>query len=371
MIQNISYYPNKSTGMYASKSNVYVQRRVNSPVNFTGNNVMAFGEKNFRKLEFFFRRLVNVIGDKVGQDSFAGLYNDLKGVEPQSEEFIAQLLKATNKYSKKMEFEINIEDGNIERIVNSGKPHIFIMNHDKQLRDPNMLATFGKILYSMYQNAGKSATCPRPKIVLNEDILLSMKPERAELLKKLGAIGIDANVYSTDKGKNARAMLPMLRDFIRGNANIFIFPEGRLAGRKPTLKERFQSGISEMISKLIEKTDEVNVTPLAFAYNKFSKRDLTSMFVGKPITFKRNGDFVTTTKGNIDSEFATLGYKKYFGNALLNEDKIITDSGVPVKSDDASSYISGILCENLEICRKEAKKILPNTSLGDKAELLI
>lgn len=369
MITNLSNYPQIGSPYYTQ--NHTFARKSNNSISFTGNNIMIFGEKQFRKTEFIFRRLGNIIGDKFGGGKFEDIYEELKGVDINSEEFIDKLLKTANRYIQKMEFEINVEDGNIEKIIESRKPHIFIMNHDKQLRDPHMLATFGKILYSMYKNAGLSATCPRPKIVLNEDILRAMKPERAEILKKVGAIGIDANIYSTDKAKNARAMLPMLRDFIRGKAHIFIFPEGRLAGRKPTLKERFQSGISEMISKLIEKTDEVNVTPLTFAYNKPLKRGLTSIFVGKPITFKRSGEFVTTTKGNTDSEFATSGYKRYFANTQSNEDKIITDNGNPVKAENASNYISGILCENLEICRKEAKKNLPKNSIGEKANLII
>lgn len=367
MINNI----NASYPRYACAYEPKQKNKLSQPVAFTGGGVFATGEKGFRKVEFIFRCLLNKITDKIDNNSYIEIYEELQKIKPDSEEFINILLKMANKYSKKMEVEINLEDRNIEKIVASNKPQIFIMNHDKQFRDPNMLATFGKILYNAYKNNGAGATCPRPKIILNEDILNSMNSQKAEILKKLGAIGIDANVLSTDKGKNARAMLPVLRDFIRGKANIFIFPEGRLAGRKPTLKQRFQSGVSEMVNKLVEKVDEVNVTPIAFGYHKFFKKNLTSMFVGKPIIFKQNGEFVTTTKGNIDSEFATKSYKEFFKNTKQGEDKIITDSGIPVKKEDTTDYISGILCENLEICKNEAKKILPDKPLNDSVEFII
>lgn len=369
MVNSTSYTPKMSNTIY-NKIRFTHPLYTNKPVNFTGNNFMIIKEKSSRKIEFLFRRLFNTISDKLHPKNFDEITKEFKNVDVNSEEFIDKLLKIINKYTKKMEVEINLEDENIEKIVNSKRPHIFIMNHDKQLRDPNMLAVFGKILYTMYKNAGQSATCPRTKIILNEDILLSMRPEQANILKKIGAIGIDASIHSTDIRKNAKAMFPMLRDFIKGKAHIFIFPEGRLARRKPTLKERFQSGVSEMIAKLMDKTDEVNVTPLAFAYNKFSRKNLTSIFVGKPITFKRENDFVTTTKGNIDSDFASKRYKKYFADINENESKTITDQGIPVEQTEVSDYISGILCENLEICKNEAKKNLPKTSLGDKASLL-
>ena len=42
----------------------------------------------------------------------------------------------------------------------------------------------------------------------------------------------------------------------------------------------------------------------------------------------------------------------------------LTEKGVPVSGKESPSYIAGVLCENLQICKEEAKKSLPKTSLG-------
>ncbi len=53
-------------------------------------------------------------------------------------------------------------------------------------------------------------------------------------------------------------------------------------------------------------------------------------------------------------------------NDKENEFRVITHQGQPVTGRDLGDYIAGILCENLRICRKEARKQLPQNSLGDE-----
>lgn len=345
-------YVNKSSNVYST------------PV-FTGNPALVSGEKGVRKVEFFFRRMFNKINDGFESKEMQNIYKEFLAVDEKSEIFIDKLIIAGRKFGCKKEVEINIESGLIEKIAKSGKSHIFIMNHDRQAADPEMLAIFNTLLCQEYKRLGLATNCPRPKIILNEDILLSMNSEKRKVFEKVGAVGIDADLYSNDNARNARALLPLLRGFMKDKVNIFIFPEGKLAGRKVPLKQKFQQGAAEMINKLAGKKGEVNVVPLGFAYNNGSKKNLASIHIGKPVVFRMTEHGLTSSKGNVDSEFASKHYKKFF----LTDDsngKVITDNGIPVEGKDLPAYISGILCENLDICKKEAQKLLPSISLNEK-----
>ena len=61
----------------------------------------------------------------------------------------------------------------------------------------------------------------------------------------------------------------------------------------------------------------------------------------------------------------------FVSTLVLNEqEKLIQEQGVPVKGKENTSYIAGVLCENLNVCVLEAKKVLPKTSLGESVQLL-
>lgn len=359
MINNVNtFYPIRRNYLNKSSQVCYTPA-------FTGNRALAAGEKGMRKVEFFFRRMLNKINDGFESKEMQNVYKEFLAVDEKSEGFIDKLILAGRKFGCKKEVEINIESGLIEKIAKDGKSHIFIMNHDSQSADPEMLAIFNTLLCQEYKRLGLAKDCPRPKIILNEDILLSMNPEKRKVFEKIGAVGIDADLYSNDNAKNARSLLPLLRGFMKDKVNIFIFPEGKLAGSKVPLKQKFQHGVAEMINKLAGKKDEVNVVPLGFAYNKGSKKNLASIYIGEPVVFRKTCEGLTSSAGNIKSDFASEHYKNFFLKDNLN-DKVITDKGIPVKEKELPAYISGILCENLEICKKEARKNLPSSSLNEK-----
>ncbi len=359
MINNLNtYHPLRRN--YLNKSS-----KVSFTPVFTGNRAIAVGEKSVRKVEFFFRRILNKINDGFESKEMRNIYKEFLAVDEKSETFVDKLILAGRKFGCKKEVEINIESGLIEKFAKSGKSYIFIMNHDRQSADPEMLAIFNTLLCQEYKKLGIAKDCPRPKIILNEDILLSMNSEKRRVFEKIGAVGVDADLYSNDNAKNARALLPILRGFLKDKVNIFIFPEGKLAGRKVPLKQKFQHGVAEMINKLADKKDEINVVPLGFAYNSSSKKNLASIHIGEPVVFRKTELGLTSSKGNVESDFASIHYKNFFLTGGLN-DKVITDGGVPVEEKELPAYISGILCENLDICKKEAKKFLPLESLNEE-----
>ncbi len=161
------------------------------------------------------------------------------------------------------------------------------MNHDNQKADPQMLGFFNTMLNEEYVVNDIAETCPRPRVILNEDILSTMNTKMRNIFEKLGSVGIDASLSGGNKASNGRKMIQLMKEYIDGKSNIFIFPEGKNCIFKDRpLKERFQPGIASIISRLNLKTD-VSVVPLGFAYNKKNKL-LAAIEIGEPIIFKKD-----------------------------------------------------------------------------------
>ena len=317
-------------------------------------------EKSARSVEFFGRKIVNKICDFFAPKQNNEIYNNLMTVKPESPEYIKAISLVSRLFSSKKEIEINLESNRIQKIAQSGKPHIFIMNHDNQSKDPRMLAFFNTLLNEEYLRTGQAQTCPRPKIILNRDILLSMNKNKRQIFEKIGAIPVDASIYSTDKKGNAKQLIKLIKGFINGDSNIFIFPEGKNAAFKyAPLKEKFQLGVAEIVTKLTDRLPEVNVTPIGFAYNKGYKTAGDSIYIGETVTFKKDANGTYASIGNVLSPHARNHYKKFFGN---QNNTLITKNSIPVKGKEISEYIGGILCENLRICTEEAKAALPKSS---------
>ena len=310
-----------------------------------------------------FRKLINKVNDFFSKKQNNEIYNELIKVDTKSPEYITSLSKVSRLLSTRNEIEINLESGRIQNIVRTGKPHIFIMNHDNQAKDPKMLAFFNTLLNEEYIKTGQAKTCPRPRIILNEDILLSMNKQNRQIFEKLGAVPIDASIYSADKKSNSKQFFKLMREFLKGEVNIFIFPEGKKSAYKNIpLQEKFQQGVAEMVTKLADKLPEVNVTPIGFAYNKKLNSAGDSLYIGKTIKFKKDGDSLIATSGNVSSNFARQNYKDYFSGV---DEMPIMEKSVTVKGKELPEYVAGILCENLRICKEEAKLQLPKKSMGE------
>lgn len=332
----------------------YYTNKYQKQLNFKGlpgPELAVSAEKSIRSVEFAGRRLINRIAEIFQSNKNNEFYSQFLKSDERSEEFINLLTKISKIFSTQKEIEINIESNRIHQIASSHQPRIFIMNHDNQSRDPKMLAFFNTLLNYEYLKQGLAKTCPRPRIILNEDILLSMKKENRNIFKKLGAVPIDANIYSGDSRANAKTFITLLREFISGNVNIFIFPEGKnsIFTNRP-LAEKFQLGAAEIVAKIADKLPEVRITPLGFAYGKNSKT-VDSIFIGEDIIFKKVGKHMQTSIGNIKSNFANPNYKDFFAS---RENAILTNNSVPVEGKAIAEYVGGVMCENLRICKEEA-----------------
>lgn len=336
-----------------------------SSTKFTGRSVVS-AEKSVRNVEFGLRIIVNKISSVFDKKETDILYQSLNNIDKKSPEYIHKITKISKYFAPEENFFINLEDKRIEEIAGSRKPHIFIMNHDNQSKDPKMLSAFNSFLNMEYLKTNQAATCPRPKIILNEDILLSMNKKNREIFTNLGAIPIDASVVQTDKKTNAKQFIGIIRDFIKGEANIFIFPEGKNSIKKnASLEDKFQIGVGEMVAKLADRLPEVNVTPIGFAYGgRFGGGD--SIYIGKTITFKNQSGAIVSSSGNVKSIHADKWFKNFFKN---ENEAVLTENKIAVKGKERANYISGILCENLRICKEEAKSFLPDKK--DKHILLI
>jgi len=326
---------------------------------FKGGNIYASSERGFQKIEYAFRILANRLADFFESKKTKMITKNIAQITPESsEKYLAQLEEISRYFSTGKSIDVNIEDKILEKIAQNDSSAIFVMNHSNQRQDPSMLAVLSTLLTRAYRDAGKINNFPLPKIILNQDILKTMNPTKRKAFENFGAVGIDANIYSGDKSLNARAFLPLIKDFVRNKSNIFIFPEGKLAIRKDLdFNSRFQIGIAELINKVLGIKKNVTVVPVGFAYGKGDNKALTGMHIGEPIVFSRNEKNTTTTCGNIlKSEFGMTEYKKFFRKHKYNAEVVITDAGIPVRQEEVTEYIKSLLSENLEICSKEAEK---------------
>ena len=340
--------------------------RYNNSPQFCSRSGIA-ADKTLRNVEFAGRVVINKITEFLDKKEILILHQAIGNADKKSPNYISQLTKVCKYLSPRSNFYINLEDKRIEEIAASGKPHIFIMNHDHQSKDPKMLCAFNSFLNMEYLRTNQASSCPRPRIVLNEDILLAKNKTDREIFDGIGAVPIDAGIIGSNKKANAKQFIGMLRDFIKGEANIFIFPEGRNSAKKyATLEDKFQLGVAEMVQKLADKMPEVYVTPIGFAYGGPFKGKADSIYIGKTITFKKSGKSVSATCGNADSSHADEWYKNFFKD---KESAVLTENGVPVEGKGLANYIGGILCENMRICKEEAKDKRPLKK--DKNILLI
>ncbi len=267
----------------------YIDYKNYTPAFHGYSHSQIIAQKSVHGTEMFGRKFMNRISGLFNK-KFVNQANEvLSKIDRNTSEYICAIAGAGRIFAQNKEVEINFEDGVIEKLAKSGTPHIFIMNHDNQAADPQMLGFFNTMLNEEYVVTEQADKCPRPRIILNQDILLSMRPKMRNIFEKLGAIGIDVSAIGGNKIANGRKMAQIMKEYANGETNLYIFPEGRncIYKNKP-LSERFQPGIANIIEKLISKTN-VSVVPLAFAYNKHDK-SLCSIHIGEPLIFEKDSN---------------------------------------------------------------------------------
>ncbi len=345
---------------YKYSINTYNAPKRTSEPHFCGGGINAVSETGMRGVEYSFRVIGNRISDFFAKPYIKNAIGFISGVKPeQTEKYLVLLDEISRFYSSAKKFHVNIQDKILERVAAGGKSTIFIMNHSNQGQDPSMLACLNTLLTDAYIKAGKKEDFPLPKIILNQDILKTMNPVKRKAFEAFGAVGIDANLFSADKSVNARAFFPLIKGFIKDKCNIFIFPEGKMAiSQTLDLNERFQSGVAEMVSKILGIKKEVTVVPVGFSYGKGADKEFNAMHIGEPVTFKRTDEGHTTVTAGLipKSEFADEAFVKFFREHEGEEDVVMTHEKVPIKPEDTVKFIRRLLSENLEICTKEADK---------------
>ena len=293
------------------------------------------------KLDLMPRKVINKIVYPFQKKNLNKFSEALKNVQPESAQYCAEMAVLTERLPLKGDILCNFEDGFISQITNSDMPVIFVMNHSKQNRDPKMLATLNSLLALGYIKAGKAVSFPKPKIIMNENIINSAVEEMQEIYKKFGAIGI--NIHEKTVG-NIREMRKLIEGYIDGLMNIFIFPEGKNCVRKDLpFDSRFQDGVSKIAEKILNSGKPVKVVPVGFWYGK-DKSIFGSIFVGKPIYFKKLHGKIYSNSANSTSEFAPFDLKTSF------------NTGHQIRTIDGTKGISKQIIQNMKICMREAEK---------------
>jgi len=368
-INNEFLYAPKYTPLCVEPHPNFLPKGERDSFSFKGNipSAQLASTKATRGIEYAMRIIGNKLSDLFQPKARKQITQNIANIKAEPTKlYLEQLSEIGRLYSTQKVIDINIEDMILEKLAQKGESVIFIMNHSNQSEDPQMLAVLNTLLSDAYKKTGKESF-PLPKIILNEDILKTMNPTKRKAFENFGAVGIDASVIGGDKGVNARAFLPLVKDFVRNKCNIFIFPEGRLAIRGDLdLYHRFQGGVASLINKILAIKKNVTVVPVGFSYGGktmdingkvLGEKGLNGMSIGTPIEIKRVGETTTITSGDIlkkeDSEIFNFFSK--------NKDKVdipITSNGEPVKQEELPDYLKTILCENLEINSNLAKKKL-------------
>ena len=251
--------------------------------------------------------------------------------------------------------EVNVESERLQNIVKDKEPCIFVMNHTwEQGKDINAAVFFNSLLYREYIYQNKTETCPRSKIMASKGFFMRA-PDGGEQLRWLGVVPVNNSAKENRRVENAAMLKNITEQFARNEINLFLFPEGALAGLWfLPLKYKFQAGASYVIRKALEIKEKVKTVSLCFAH----KKDLSAIHIGEPLYFsKRNGNYYAT-RGNVDSEF----FDKKLSNLYDDKDEILlTEAGQSVGYKNVMPYISGILLDNMKCCAKEAKSDLKNS----------
>lgn len=290
------------------------------------------------------RKVLNRVAYPFVKKEIDDLHRITSAIDVKSDEYCEAMAAYADRFLQGKELLCNFEEPILNKIAQSDMPVIYVMNHSKQTRDPSMLMLFNGILNVKYLELGKAATSPRPKIIMNQNIIKSQCSKMQDIYERCGAIGVD---ITSDKPNNTRALISVIKGYLSGDTNIFIFPEGRNCVKQYLpFEERFQDGVSGIIKRITEMGKTVKVVPLGFSYGK-DKKLLGSMYIGKPMYFKKSGQEILISSANADSEFASEKLKQSFGKRFITR-----ISGI--------KEISEQIIENMKICMSEANKRLLN-----------
>ena len=229
--------------------------------------------------------------------SFYKSLSMIKKMTPASPQYIEEWAKIGNSVHNKF-INMNIEDGRIEKIAQSGESVIFILNHDNPERDKFIYPIFNSFLNYAYTAFGKQNDCPRPNILVSKNFMKIAGSKFRNLYEKMGLIPVDANMVERKFDNNVVPVKSIILRFINQKCNLFIFPEGNNSVYKnKTLQEKFQPGVSRIVKNILDSKDEVKVVPLGLSY-KETKNSMGSIHIGESLNFNKINDEIFYIKNS-------------------------------------------------------------------------
>lgn len=221
--------------------------------------------------------------------SFYKSFKLIKKMTPASPQYIEEWAKIGNSVHNKF-IDMNIEDGKIEKIAKAGDSHIFILNHDNPEKDKFVYPIFNSFLNYAYTAFGKQNDCPRPNILVSENVINLVSKKFQNIYKKMGLIPVDASLTDRNIDKNVIPVKYLIAKFVHKKCNLFIFPEGNNSIYKDkTLEEKFQPGVAKIIKHILDSKDSVKVVPLGLSYHNV-KNNMGSIHIGDTITLRKIDD---------------------------------------------------------------------------------
>jgi len=331
-----AYMPNKFY-RHAEKSALKVEQFERKVLNGLRNSI--------EKIAILFSKLKSKITGKPEKDLGWMTRQDLEIMKTNPLLELKTIYNISKLMSGGKEVEINIENNELHDIVNDDEACIFIMNHDRQKDDPKLFAFFNALLTREYINRGLHETCPKPKILINKDIIDTTSENKQILAEALGAIGIDAGIHCADSFANGKIIAQLVNEIANNKTHLFIFPEGRMSifeNLNPQWK--FQSGIANIVKAVLKKKEQVKVIPLGFAY----KKDVGGINIGKPLFFKKEGRNILFKPGDVDKNTQDEKYVDFINNSTSRNGWYnIVENGEEINQREIGDYIAGILCESL------------------------
>lgn len=277
--------------------------------------------------------------------------------KPNTQEFIKGIIEMNSFLASGITVNINTELNELKDIANSDEAVIFIFNHEARVLNDALMNGFMSLLYSEYKEAGKSETCPMPKLISAKNLDNS---EFSDALRKLQVVEVDQSLNKTSKRAkmNQSGLTQVVKGFIKNKTNILIFPEGAKGAKKGLSNaERFQPGTGKIIEMALKRKENVKVVSIGLSSDH---ENSGVIHIGKPLNFSLENNKVKVSGGNFSEDKSLIEKSNYY-NLLAKTDK---DNPIPiyngkdaVKMGDPllNRFISGILSCDLPICANKAK----------------
>ncbi len=231
-------------------------------------------------------------------------------IQTDSSEYVEELARIGGTIKNKYII-ANTEDRTLDRVAQSDKATIFVLNHPNYHKDKFIYAFLSSLLSKMYTSRGKQAESPRPKILVSRNMLKIVHPKIGNIYKKLGLVEVDASLHKKDRAFNAVSIRNLMQEFIQDRINIFIFPEGNNSSfQSKPLSERIQPGIASFIKEAVMHKKNVRVIPIGIDYSEKIKNCLGKICIGKPLYFKNCKSGITYTEGVEKQHIKTVSHKQ-------------------------------------------------------------